>query len=58
MNEKDLLEIIEKQKVTINNLAEAVKFLATNPNLNKDEIIKLFSNPEYQDYFNKLNKEE
>lgn len=53
-----ILKSHEEQKIIINNLAEAVKFLATNPDLDKEEIIELFSNPEYQEYFNKLNKEE
>jgi len=53
-----ILKSHEEQRITINNLAEAVKFLATNPDLDKEEIIELFSNPEYQEYFNKLNKEE
>lgn len=55
---ESILEAIKIEKMLVNNLAESVKFLATNPNLSKEEIIELFSNPEYKDYFNRLNKEE
>ena len=55
---ESILEAIKIEKMLVNNLAESVKFLATNPNLSKEEIIELFSNPEYKDYFNKLNREE
>ena len=55
---ESVLEAIKIEKMLVNNLAESVKFLATNPNLSKEEIIELFSNPEYKDYFNKLNREE
>ena len=46
---ESILEAIKIEKMLVNNLAESVKFLATNPNLSKEEIIELFSNPEYKE---------
>lgn len=45
-------------EILIHNLVEAIKFLAPNPNLTSYEIIEMFSNPNYKEYFDKLNKED